>query len=365
MSGAWKGLLKHYPDNFEGSGGKASLELLGNVEPLREKINMVRARKDKIIADKSADYCAQQKVKNEKYKSGLLEIIDERITKLSASDLQAIEQQKKKLEDTIQTGSELIDEKLRECLDGTKNRLKKSLAECTRHLSADTGRGIDAEEEVDTRDVTNRKKSESFGSGIARFFGGIFKTDWGWEVSVETITTRSFRAGAAKMKIAEGLEQFNANIEETVSNELANIKKELPAQIKKIFGETVEEGILDPAFLNRAINNMVQTYTGDMDWDFEPELFEYPASGTISDDGEIANFRSAWDAYKNKINKSYSEAILQLFHAMEENKANHEPSSFVFSDLKAQIETLAKDFENKKSTLERLGNIKIELQRVN
>jgi hypothetical protein len=365
MTGNLKKLEEYYPDNFDESSRKASLDFLGNVAPVHEKIQTVRKNKEKIIADKSADYLKQQNANIENYKTGLLHTIAERIEKINATDLQSLAEKKKQLEDVIQTGSETIEAKLRGFFDGAKQRLNERLSEYNRRFSSGVERETADGETLESHEKKVRERNEDFGSGIARLFGVLFGTDWGWNIRTETITTHTLRAGAVKRGISKGVAQFDDDIESVVSSELAAIKNNLPVQIKSAFREEAGNGIIDPAHLNRAVNTMIREYTNDITWDFVSPSFDYPASGEISGDYEIENFKNAWESYRRTLKDYYKNSIKQLFRRIEENKAGKEPSSFIFSNLQAQIGALGKDLENKTTTIERLGKIKSALQEVN
>jgi predicted GTPase len=364
MKGILEKLIEYYPDNFDESSCKASLDLLGNTLPVHEKIKMVRESKDKIIADKSADYSRQQGANIEKYRAGLLDLVTERIKQLSMTDLQALDRRKKQLEEFIETGSDTIETKLREFFDGARSRLNERLSEYSRRLSSSVEQATAAEETEESHDEKRQEKKKGIGGGIARIFGWILGTSWGWETIVETVTIHTLRAGAVKRKIEEKLTQFSNDVEKVVTDEISAIKNDLPGKIKNAFREESGNGVLDPAHLNRSVNTMIRAYTDDIGWDFTAPSFDYPASGTISD-YEVENFKNALANCLRELNRSYKNNIQELFHRIEENKAGREPSGFIFSDLRAQIEALGKDLENKTSIIERLGKIKASLQEVN
>lgn len=365
MTGNLEKLNEYYPDNFDESSCKASLDLLGNIAPVHEKIQMVRTNKDEIIAKKSADYAGQQSANIERYKTGLLDAVTERIKQLNLNDLQALDRQKKQLEEFIENGSETVEAKLQEFLGGAKERLNVSLNEYSRRLSSAVEQITASEETEDSHDEITREKTEGFGGGFARFLGFLFdQADWGWETRIETVNIHTLRAGAVKGKIRDGLEKFNNDVKLVVSDRISAIKNELPGKIKDAFREETGNGVLDPARLNRSINTMIRAYTDDIDWDFVASSFDYPASGTISD-SEIENFKNAWTDCLRELNRSYKNNIQELFRRIDENKAGREPSAFIFSDLRAQIDTLEKDLENKAGAIERLSKIKEVLQEIN
>jgi hypothetical protein len=358
MTGNFEKLVEYYPDNFDESSCKASLDILGNTAPVHEKIKMVRESKDKIIADKSADYSRQQSANIENYRTGLLDAVTERIKYLSMTDLQALAQQKKQLGEFIENGSDTIEAKLREFFDAAKKRLDESLSKYSRRLSSSINQITDDEETEESYTEESQEKEKGFFNSIARLL-----RLGGWKTVFKTVTTHALRAGAAKRKIEEEVAQINDDIESMVSDEISAIRNDLPGKIKTAFREEAGNGVLDPAHLNRSVNTMIQAYTDDIDWDFPAPSFDYAASGTISDQ-EIADFKKELRVYLRELNRFYKDNIQELFRRIETNKAGREPSAFIFSDLRTQIEVLEKDLENKTSTIERLGKIKTELQEV-
>jgi uncharacterized coiled-coil DUF342 family protein len=359
MKNAWKNLSQNYPDYFDddfSASGKASLDLLSGVSLLREKIDGVRGLKDKIISDKTLDFRAQQNAVIQKFHAGLVDRICEHIAQINASDLQGIKTKKAALEKAVETGSGVIELKLRETLDGVKRRLKQTLNSSLMRLN----NAVSASADSETKEEERKQKNKGFRGGAARFFGAIFrKDDWGYEF----FTARELRVGAVKSAINRELAAFNAGIEKAVFDETDRIKDSLPVEIKTIFREAVGDEAVDAALLHRAVIAMVFDYTEALFWDFQPPSFNYPVSGTISDD-EIDDFINAWENFSFALPSFYSEKIKKLFESIESGKADKDPAAFVFTDLINQIKKLEDELSQKKETLDKLNAVKTALEEI-
>jgi hypothetical protein len=356
MKGVWNNLAKYYPDNFDERSGRANLELLADITPIKRQLARVRKAKDKIIAEKSADYRQQQSTNIEAFHAGLRSMIQERIEKLNGSDIQSLRKEQERLEDVISSGSEAIERELREKINSAQKRLKNGLDAHIRRLASDANRATKDETTEESHERTSREKKGGL-AFIARFFGAIFgNTNWGYDVRTWIETTTSLRAGAVKNVVQQGVYRFSVELEEIVSEELAEIKNKLPDQIKKTIRQEVEDGLIDPAMLNRAVTAMVSEYAGDIVWNYSAPSFDYPSSGTIPD-SEIGNFTSALSSFMIELERSSNNAVKELFRRIGENAAGKDPAQYIFKDVIKQLETLAEEIETKTTTLERFSNI--------
>jgi GTPase SAR1 family protein len=355
MKGIMTLLQRNYPDYFDESSGKASLELLGNVAVLRQKLETVRELKEKIIAEKIEDYSTRQNVNIGKYRSELITAIESRIEKIKSSDLQSLEAEIIKLDNFISAGQTLLDIKLRDTIDGAQRNLKDKLNANIDKITRTVNASIESETEI----IDGKDPKEGFFNGLARLLGALLPgmSHLGYDIFKRT----ELRAGAVKRTINEGILQFNSTIGKIVNDEISIIKDTLPEDIKKIFKETDTERILDPQFLHRAVYSMTHDYAGGILWNIDAPVFEYPAMGVITDN-EIGNFEAAWMSFIRGIQKTYTDGIQSLLNTIETNKAAKNPSAYIFSNLKTQMKTLKKDLNKKQTALEQLTQAKNSLR---
>jgi hypothetical protein len=364
-------LAEYYPDNFDGGSCEHSLNLLGNMAPVREAIDEVRKGKKEIIKQKSTDYSKQQQSNTDNYLTEFIKTVLEKIKQLENSDLRQLAENKKSLENLIAKGTDEINEKINEHLDVSKKSLKEMLNEYSRKLSMSAGENIEeTKSEQQITVVTDRKVKVSgplglLARGAGRFLSGgwvgafLFGTDtedWGYENESKIVDVPTLRAGAAKNQINIAVTQFKIDIAEGIQEQLKKTDKELYKQVYNTFRTIVGGDEIDYFVLSRAIKSMVQAYIGGVAWNFSPAPFDYGASRTISGD-EVSAFEDALKAFLKELKISGDRAIKELFESIDKNKATNDPANWIFADTKKQLDILQKELETKETTLERLSGI--------
>jgi predicted GTPase len=355
----WKQFLKFYPDDFaDEQRGKASLDLLANIDGIKEIIEQARLQKDSIILRKQQDYLTQQCANIKKYISGLKSTLEKKSEILKRSDLQEVQKQKQNLERRYSNCAAQIDDAFYECLEKFKHNIRSLARENAKKLVGDAAahvgniKGKDSwDEDVERPGLLNE---------IGRFLGS-----WGWEKRTHSIVVIE-HPGAIKNIINNLIKDLGDKFEISITDTAAEWKKEMPrriiAEYETAFADDPEDSSDQ---LRQAIRNVIHSLEiPNFNFSALP-VFSNGRSGKIKGSDAVNEFIDEVTSYLGSLENKYCDITENTIGQIESSVRKNKISDLLFTDIKKQIDELEKNINNKESVLQKLDECLLELKGVN
>jgi hypothetical protein len=338
MKHVWGLLNDSYPDYFgSGETGKASLDTLGNINTVQEKISHAREEKDRIKAEKQAKELAQRSAAIDDFLAKLKNTVGAKIERVQNTDVKQVQAEKKKIEAMYTKGTEAIDGTFEDCVNDFKADLRETIRSNGKGLFEEArGNVSDSEKSV--------TKTRHWTTGF-----------WFWEkdhYSNYEVTT--VRAGAVKNVLTNLVNELQDNMISAVEAKKKEWKQSVQQRITRELREAVQDDDSIPfdmlkTTLRRMVNNMELP-----DLDMSSHAFTSSASGTLEDDA-AKRFLDEANSYLGDLRTVYGKKTNEFIAAIEQSAKREKVSDVIFKDLRTQIETLENEIGNKKLTLDRLG----------
>ena len=343
---AWELLNDKYRDYFDNDNtAKASLELLSGVGKVSGKIELARQEKDRIIAQKQADYVSQQVTKIDRFSRELAAAVKHKLDEVQNADIALIREKKKNIETLKARATEAVDGTYKDCLDVFKTEIRGIIAEKSKTLFMETGNSTEGFVKLTTR---QGKKN----THVPRSFLGF---TWTKKVVVDaTFEVRTLRTGAITSKLNELVSGLQDLLNETVENEKRNWRQTVQSKVVGALREAIDDNdLIDPfnlkAVIRQAVNNMELP-----DLDLDSERFHSSGSGIIEGDEEVDRFLGEVDDNLSDLKRIFNKKRDEFLSAVEKSARREKMSTMLFSKFGEQLENLERDIQNKELTLDRL-----------
>jgi predicted GTPase len=356
MTYVWSLLKENYGDSFdEGESGKACLNLLSNIETVKEKIDLTRSKKDQIIAQHKADYLDQQMGSILKFREELKKAIIEKQKSVREGDIQKLQAEKKSMEKRYYRGADSIDAVYDECFDVFRQKAKSAATSGIKNVFRNSETGIldSMEEETETW----QEKKKGFTNWLARVFTGK-----GYEEKSETHQT--IRPGAVESQLAALVNDLRLKAETALEDAKDTWKQTLPRRVveeyQKVFSDDVTD---DTDMLRYALRNVLNS----MDippFTLSSHAYKGSYSGTLYDE-DAYNFLDSIRFYLTELQRQYLDEVNSILGVIEDTIKDKKISSLLFENIKKTIEELESSIKNKALILDRLEKCVFELNEVN
>jgi hypothetical protein len=354
MKHVWKSLTQYYTDYFfEGESGKENLESLGNIEKIREKINLTRSKKSEIMAKKQEDYLNQQKGNIDNYLAEIVKAGRLKYNTIKNTDVQHLEAEKKELEKKFYSGAGEIDDAFDACFEDFKQAAISASTLGVGSMIKSTGIEVSGMKESETKTKTVNKAGIL--AGFARFFGvgGTEIKSW----TVETI-----RTGAVQSKMRALVNDLQKKLEDSLENATAQWRKDLPRRVVAAYSKVFEDDVTDDTDkLRRALRNVLNK----MDipaFDFSGLAFHGGYSGILKGDNAVYDFLDAISDYLTNLDLKYRRRTKDVLDVIEKQIKEERVSDLIFKDIEKQIGELEDMLEKKTYFMERLEKCVNELE---
>jgi hypothetical protein len=338
MNHVWGLLNDNYKDYFDNdSSAKANLDLLSGVNAVGEKIALVRNMKDGIIADKQTNYTNAQAKNIDDFSQKLKDSLNKKIERINNTDIASVREQKKKTETLFARGSEAIDGTFDDCIDDFKTTLRNTVSEKSKTLFAEAKNNSAGVEQTKTE--------------IRHWTTGILF--WKKDHS-ENYEIRTLRIGAIKSLLNELVDNLQDTLVNSVEDAKKDWKKSVQSRVTHALTEEIEDvDLIDITMLKTTLRRLVNNMELP-DLDLGSNAFNTSHSGTIEDD-DIDDFMEEVQTYISNLRMIFNKARDEFIQTLEKTAKREKMSDMIFTDLRAQLETLEKEINNKELTLDRLN----------
>lgn len=347
----WGLLNENYPDYFNSDkSAKENLIRLSGIEKVKNKIELTRKEKDKIIAQKQADYINDQIKVIENFSQELLKAVKLKFERVKDTDIKKIETQKKNLEILISKCSEAIDGTLNDSVEEFKIAVRKVISDKSKILFIETENKISNVEKSETRSCIEEKT-----------------TGWWIFKKVIPITkyydVRTLRTGIVKSSINNLFTDLQDTLINSIEEEKLEWKKEIQTKIIRSLREAIEDdNLIDIAMLKTALRRIVNKMELP-NLDMGLNVFSSSFSGTI-ENHQIDYFMDEVETFKSNLKNTYIKVRDQFLTTMEKSAKSEKMSDLLFSNMKKDVDSLEKEIKNKELTMDRLKKCASMLEKI-
>ena len=364
MKHAWGLLTKNYPDYFAGEAAKTNLALIAGVDSVSGNIQTVREMKDDIIAKRQGEYSAKQRKNVDDFLAKIKDDVRKAQGRFESTDVAELKALKASKEKMAASAAANVDDAFDEAVYRFKTELSSTLKQNSRGLFDDVGDFSSYQrEETKTRTVTRSREKRGFGSGVARFFGGIFGTDWGYEDydTTESYTVRTIQTAPIKRKMNDVVQELQDDLADSAEKAVLEwrsvVQTKTISALREAMGDDIDIPLLKGS-IRKVIGNMQippfslssVKFTGDY-------------SGILKDDA-VDEFLDAANNYMGELKSAYSSQIRLFLQDMEKSAKKEKLSALLFANMDAELSELEKQIENKESALLRYKDCLIELDKI-
>lgn len=349
----WNNLTHDYADFFSASNHELtrnSLAALANTNNILKRLDVVRQKKDEIIAQKMQALLTRKEQTFNAFMAELLNQIEQRITLINSTDLDALSKQRKQL----LLKRNVLDKKLNttyiNCLHEYYHGVTTGLNNEADKLFTQANNAIDEQTSSETTQVTRDKSGA--GNWLARKL---------WGGGTETITRTNKVIFTAQVYAAlQGVtNDFAKKLMHAYHKQADDLDKKISAQITPLVDKTLE-GECDP----NMIADTVLTVLSKLEpASFSPEI-EIPPE--LQPRGKLKG--ASAEEYIDFANNFSALFRAEVYGSIERffekaKKSMSIPVSDVFvSELDLKILQITNQVENGTQTIERLRRFSAQLQ---
>jgi hypothetical protein len=347
MNHVWGLFNEYYRDYFDSeTSAKANLELLSGIKNVSDKIELARKEKDKIIAQKQADYIDGQIKNVDNFATEMLKAVKDKSDKIKNTDMAAVEEQKKKAEVLISKGVEAIDGTYEDCVDELKSTVRETVSKESNALFNIAKGEFGAAEGSKTETWTTRGG-----------FLWLFKKHHSREV-------RTLRTGVIKNALNDLVFELQDTLIKVVEKFKIEWKQTVQTRVTRSLREAVEDDeLIDTSMLKTALRRLINNMELP-NLDFGSNTFSSSLSGTIEGDYDVDRFMDEVSAFMSNLKNIFNKARDEFLSTMEKSAKREKMSEMLFSNFRKQLESLEKEMQNKELTLDRLKKCVSVLEKI-
>ncbi|CAM4179579.1 Predicted GTPase [Yersinia intermedia] len=349
----WDNLTHDYADFFSADNNELthnSLAALANTDNILKRLDAVRRKKDEIIAQKMQALLTRKEQTFNAFMAELQNQIEQRITLINSTDLDALTKQRKQL----QLKRDVLDKKLNvtygNCLEQYYHVVTTGLNNEADKLFTQANNSIDEQTSSETTEETRDKSGA--GNWLARKL---------WGGGTETITRTSKVVFTAQIYAAlQGVtNDFSKKLKHAYQKQTSDLDKKISSEITPLVDKTLE-GECDP----NMIADTVLTVLSKLEpASFSPEIALPPE---LQPRGKLKGAPA--EEYIDFANNFSARFRVEVYGSIERffekaKKSMSIPISDVFvNELDLKILQITNQVENGTQTIERLRRFSAQLQ---
>ncbi|WP_086282711.1 dynamin family protein [Campylobacter devanensis] len=351
-------LTENYPDYFANEQvALSSLNTLSNMDEILLVLDNVRKEKDRILQNKIKDLIDSKKSALNSYKIDIINLISKKIEILNKTDLAQIKEQIEKIK-TVKS-KVITDANL--AFEDSGAEFSSSLkAKLNAQIKAIFNEVSDISEQQRGSETVTKTKTIDKGAGFLwhrNIFGGRYETKE-YQVTRETLNAGSIRT-AVEDSIREISNILSSVYDDNVRTWRKNILKELLSSLQNSVGDDM----LDPDIIKQSVRNIIANIS-------LPE-FNYDATlpTALQKSGKLVGsecdeFRSALSNFDNELKSRVNSDINAICQTLNKAIANANIGQKLINSYEEKIEQLAKDAQDKESSLAKYRSILDQLNQI-
>lgn len=347
-------LKKHYPDYFSNKETAISnLKKLSNIDEILKVLENVRKEKDEIIKGIMDDFISSKKSALNQYKNEIGAIINKKIEVLNSTDIEELKAQIEKIKSVKSkvvinanaafedSGAELSS-KLKEKLNTQIKALFGSISSASENAKG-------------SETVTKTKRVED-----GRVLGFLWKKykDVNYQVSIDTLNASSLRTAAQDAVI-----EISNILGDVYSDNIRMWKKTILKDLLTSLQESVGDEALDADMIKQSVRNIIANIS-------LPEFsYDTTLPAALQKSGKLVGyerdeFLNALESFQSELRSRTNADIKAICATLDKAISNANIGDKFINSYEEKIEQLAKDAQDKESSLARYRSILDQLNQI-
>lgn len=351
-------LKEHYPDYFaDEKVALSSLNTLSNMDEILLVLDSVRKEKDRILQNKIKDLISSKKSALNSYKIDIANLISKKIEILNQADLAQINEQIEK----IKTVKSKVITNANLAFEDSGAELSSSLkAKLNAQIKAIFNEVSDISEKQRGSETITKTKTIDKGRGIL-FWRSI--TGNRYETKEYQVTRETLDAGPIRIAIQDSIIEINNILSGVYDDNVRTWRKNILKELLSSLQNSVGDDMLDPDMIKQSLRNtMANISLPEFSYDTTlPTALQ--KSGKLVG-SECDEFRSALNNFDSELKSRVNSDVNAICQTLNKAIANANIGQKLINSYEEKIEQLAKDAQDKESSLAKYRSILDQLNQI-
>lgn len=347
-------LQKHYPDYFSNKETAISnLKKLSNIDEILKVLENVRKEKDEIIKGIMDDFISSKKSALNQYKNEISAIINKKIEVLNSTDIEELKAQIEKIKTVkskvVINANAAFEDSGAELSSKLKEKLNTQIKALFGGISSAS------ENAKGSETVTKTKKVED-----GRVLGFLWKKykDVNYQVSIDTLNASSLRTAAQDAVI-----EISNILGDVYSDNIRMWKKTILKDLLTSLQESVGDEALDADMIKQSVRNIIANIS-------LPEFsYDTTLPAALQKSGKLVGyerdeFLNALESFQSELRSRTNADIKAICATLDKAISNANIGDKFINSYEEKIEQLAKDAQDKESSLARYRSILDQLNQI-
>ncbi|WP_086296481.1 dynamin family protein [Campylobacter devanensis] len=345
---------KHYPDYFSNKETAISnLKKLSNIDEILKVLENVRKEKDEIIKGIMDDFIYSKKSALNQYKNEIGAIINKKIEVLNSTDIEELKAQIEKIKSVkskvVINANAAFEDSGAELSSKLKEKLNTQIKALFGGISSAS------ENAKGSETVTKTKKVED-----GRVLGFLWKKykDVNYQVSIDTLNASSLRTAAQDAVI-----EISNILGDVYSDNIRMWKKTILKDLLTSLQESVGDEALDADMIKQSVRNIIANIS-------LPEFsYDTTLPAALQKSGKLVGyerdeFLNALESFQSELRSRTNADIKAICATLDKAISNANIGDKFINSYEEKIEQLAKDAQDKESSLARYRSILDQLNQI-
>ena len=347
-------LKKHYPDYFSNKETAISnLKKLSNIDEILKVLENVRKEKDEIIKSIMYDFISSKKSALNQYKNEIGAIINKKIEVLNSTDIEELKEQIEKIKSVkskvVINANAAFEDSGAELSSKLKEKLNTQIKALFGGISSAS------ENAKGSETVTKTKRVED-----GRVLGFLWKKykDVNYQVSIDTLNASSLRTAAQDAVI-----EISNILGDVYSDNIRMWKKTILKDLLTSLQESVGDEALDADMIKQSVRNIIANIS-------LPEFsYDTTLPAALQKSGKLVGyerdeFLNALESFQSELRSRTNADIKAICATLDKAISNANIGDKFINSYEEKIEQLAKDAQDKESSLARYRSILDQLNQI-
>ncbi|ARQ98516.1 dynamin family protein [Campylobacter devanensis] len=345
---------KHYPDYFSNKETAISnLKKLSNIDEILKVLENVRKEKDEIIKGIMDDFISSKKSALNQYKNEIGAIINKKIEVLNSTDIEELKAQIEKIKSVkskvVINANAAFEDSGAELSSKLKEKLNTQIKALFGGISSAS------ENAKGSETVTKTKRVED-----GRVLGFLWKKykDVNYQVSIDTLNASSLRTAAQDAVI-----EISNILGDVYSDNIRMWKKTILKDLLTSLQESVGDEALDADMIKQSVRNIIANIS-------LPEFsYDTTLPAALQKSGKLVGyerdeFLNALESFQSELRSRTNADIKAICATLDKAISNANIGDKFINSYEEKIEQLAKDAQDKESSLARYRSILDQLNQI-
>ncbi|WP_086234856.1 dynamin family protein [Campylobacter devanensis] len=349
---------KHYRDYFSNKETAISnLKKLSNIDEILKVLENVRKEKDEIIKGIMDDFISSKKSALNQYKNEIGAIINKKIEVLNSTDIEELKAQIEKIKSVkskvVINANAAFEDSGAELSSKLKEKLNTQIKALFGGISS-------ASENAKGSETVTKTKSIDKGAGFLwhrNIFGGRYETKE-YQVSIDTLNASSLRTAAQDAVI-----EISNILGDVYSDNIRMWKKTILKDLLTSLQESVGDEALDADMIKQSVRNIIANIS-------LPEFsYDTTLPAALQKSGKLVGyerdeFLNALESFQSELRSRTNADIKAICATLDKAISNANIGDKFINSYEEKIEQLAKDAQDKESSLARYRSILDQLNQI-